>query len=65
MQVTVNGKQMTIPDGCPIVGLLDCLALEGRLAVEVNGAIVPRSEFDGFSLKPNDRIEIVRAIGGG
>ena len=34
-------------------------------AVEINGIIVPSSDFDNFKLTNNDRIEIIAAVGGG
>ena len=36
-----------------------------RLAVEINLDIVPRSQFDSYVLSAGDKVEIVRAIGGG
>jgi sulfur carrier protein len=46
--------------------LVAALDLAGRrLAIEVNGELVPRSEHAGFRLAPGDRVEIVQAIGGG
>ena len=36
-----------------------------KVAVEVNGAIVPRSLHAEHALKDGDRIEIVHALGGG
>lgn len=36
-----------------------------RVAVEVNLEIVPRSTYDAHKLQHGDRVEIVRAIGGG
>lgn len=42
------------------------MALTGkRLAVEINEDIVPRSQHPKFVLNDGDRIEVVRAIGGG
>ena len=47
----------------------DVLQAEGlagrRVAVEVNGAIVPRSRHGEHVLEPGDRVEIVHALGGG
>jgi len=37
----------------------------GRIAVELNGEIVPKSSFQQHLLKDGDKIEIVQAIGGG
>ena len=65
MEITVNGETRQIPPGTTAQGLIEMLGLEGRLAVEVNEEIVPRSSFERHTLEPGDRIEIVKAIGGG
>ncbi|MEN8218385.1 MAG: sulfur carrier protein ThiS [Pseudomonadota bacterium] len=53
-------------DNLNITSLIKQLDLENkRLAVEVNLEIVPRSQFDSFMLSAGERVEIVRAIGGG
>lgn len=64
MQLTLNGKPYTF-DGHTIRELLDTLGVHGRLAVEVNQEIVPKSEHDQFELSDGDVIEVVHAIGGG
>jgi sulfur carrier protein len=38
---------------------------ERRVAVEVNGEIVPRSQHGDHQLKDGDVVEIVHALGGG
>ncbi|MEE9159544.1 MAG: sulfur carrier protein ThiS [Gammaproteobacteria bacterium] len=65
MKIIVNGDRRTVPDQCTIVDLLQKLDISGRLAVEVNEEIVPRSRFEAYFLQSNDRVEIVHAIGGG
>ena len=65
MQVIINGTVMKIPEDYTIIHLIDQLAVKGRFAVEVNEAIVPRSEYANYPLQAGDRIEVVRAIGGG
>jgi sulfur carrier protein len=65
MQVTINGTVMKLPKGYTIIQLIEQLAVKGRFAVEVNEAIVPRSEYVNYPLQAGDRIEVVRAIGGG
>jgi sulfur carrier protein len=42
-----------------------CLEIRGRIAVEVNGELVPRSTHARHVLVDGDRVEIVHAIGGG
>lgn len=64
MQLWVNGKQLDFA-GASVADLIVELALHGRLAVEVNGDIVPRSAHGSTPLNDQDRVEIVHAIGGG
>lgn len=65
MNITVNGEQIPLKDTCNIRVLLARLQITGRLAVEVNGEIVPRSQYAAHRLNDGDRVEVVRAIGGG
>lgn len=66
MQIVVNGKEMQLTEPVSIAQLLQQLELENRrLAVEVNQAIVPRSQHASHQLQTGDKIEIVHAIGGG
>ena len=45
--------------------LQDLGMTKGRIAVELNGHIVPRSQFSSKTISNLDSIEIVQAIGGG
>ena len=66
MRVTLNGETTEVAERLPLAHLLTQLKLgERRLAVELNGAIVPRSQWPKVSLAEGDRLEIVHAIGGG
>lgn len=65
MQIIVNGKERELPEGLTLAGLLEALGARGRFAVEVNGEIVPRGRYATDGLKESDRVEVVRAIGGG
>ena len=35
------------------------------IALELNGEIIPKSEFENLILKENDKAEIVSCVGGG
>jgi sulfur carrier protein len=66
MEITLNGKKQPIADRSTAAQLVASLGLAGqRVAMEVNEEILPRSEYTSYELKPNDKVEIVRAIGGG
>ena len=66
MQLQVNGQTTEFPAGLTARGLLERMALAGkRVALEVNGEIVPRSGHAVHELKDGDKVEIVHAIGGG
>jgi sulfur carrier protein len=66
MRITVNDQPRDLPEGATLAALLEALALGGqRVALEVNGTIVPRSQRDSHALREGDRIEVVTAIGGG
>ena len=66
MEISVNGEQHKIEQDMSLMDLLHALALaEGRIAVEVNGEIVPRSHLATQQINHLDKIEIVQAIGGG
>jgi sulfur carrier protein len=65
--VTVNGVAREMPVGrASLAELIRDMQLEGKkIAVEKNGEIVPRSRYAETRLADGDRLEIVRAVGGG
>ena len=66
MHVTINGNQTELDDDSSLHQLLQQLKIaEGRIAIELNGEIIPRSQFQQQLLSKGDRVEIVQAIGGG
>lgn len=66
MQVLVNNHHHEMEAHCNLQQLLEKLKITGgRIAVELNGEIVPRSSFYQCLLHSGDTIEIVQAIGGG
>lgn len=66
MLIQLNGESHELQSPSSISQLIEQLELtEKRLAVELNGEIIPRSEYGSTPLQPDDRLEIVHAIGGG
>jgi sulfur carrier protein len=66
MQIRLNGECREIDAASTLAALLEQAGLAGRrVAVEVNGSIVPRGRHAEHRLADGDRIEIVHALGGG
>ena len=66
MRLTVNGEVREAPDQATLAGFLASLGIEGgRVAVERNLEIAPRSLWTAIALQEGDRLEIVQFVGGG
>ena len=66
MEIILNGENRQIAESTTAAQLIETLGLVGkRLAMEVNQEIVPRSAYSTHLFQAGDRVEIVRAIGGG
>ena len=66
MQVVINGEPQALIAGSTVATVLTQLNATGqRVAVERNGAIVPRSQHAQTPLHEGDVIEVVIAVGGG
>ena len=66
MRIFLQGEAREVPDGQTVLGLLRSLGLDpGRVAVELDGLILKKSEWPGRSLQPGARLEVVHFVGGG
>ena len=66
MRILYNGEDTTVPEALTVQQLLEHQGIAGRrVAVEVNGEIVPRSRYAEHRLGDGDRVEVVFAVGGG
>lgn len=68
MDIEVNGKTQTAQPGALLTEVLGELSIskdDSGIAVAVNGAVLPRSEWDNTRLEPGTKIEIVHAVAGG
>lgn len=66
IRLTVNGEKLQQVTARNLQELIETLRLtEKHIAVEVNQEIIPRSEHPTTRLREGDRVEIVRAVGGG
>ena len=65
MDIRVNGENRRFDD-CTLSEVIVSMGLDpSRVAVELNGNIIPRAEFDRAELKDGDSLEIVHFVGGG
>lgn len=66
MDIRLNGDALALPAPCTLTELLAAQGLaERRVAVEVNGEIIPRGRHADHLLAEGDVVEIVHALGGG
>jgi len=64
--IMVNGHARPLPGSGTLLEVLEAAGLAGRpVAVEIDGAVVPRSRFADCRLAGGERIEIVTFVGGG
>jgi len=67
MNLKINGNIKSFDDSSMTVeSLVVKLNLLGkRIAIEKNGMIISKSEFQNITLQDGDQLEIVGAVGGG
>ncbi len=65
-QIELNGEPYQVDGDARLQALIERLKLKpGRIAIEINRAIVPRAAWNGVTVRPGDVIEIVNFVGGG
>jgi|TARA_B100001094_G_C18196238_1_gene811285 sulfur carrier protein len=66
IKISLNGSSHLIPEDINITELFSFLELTDKfVAVELNDEIVFRSNWEEVKLNSDDKVEIVKAIGGG
>jgi sulfur carrier protein len=64
--IQLNGESRETPAGTTIIALLAQLGLNsGRVAIEYNLHILPKSKWEQTQIANGDRLEIVQFVGGG
>jgi sulfur carrier protein len=64
--IQLNGEQYTVEGDASLSALLEQLKMRrGRMAVEINQAVIPRAQYDAVRLKPGDTVEVINFVGGG
>jgi len=65
-KIQLNGKKVLIKSNYSIFDLLKKYKLiKKKIAIEVNGTIIPKVNYRKKKLLNNDKIEMVHFIGGG
>ena len=65
-KIQLNGKKVVIKSNYSLFDLLKRYKLNNKkVAIELNGLIIPKFNYKKKNLKDNDKIEIVHFIGGG
>ena len=66
MKARINGKDVELDDPTGLLDYLARLGLDARaVAVELNGEILQRDQYEAAVLHDGDVLEIVRMVGGG
>jgi len=64
--ITLNGERRDVPEGLTVAGLLRHLGVRPeRVAVEVNGEVIPRRRHAEAPVTPGDVLEVATLVGGG
>jgi thiamine biosynthesis protein ThiS len=66
LSIVLNGETFKLNKQVSITELFKVLDLSSKfMAVEINDEIIFRSSWDSYLINENDKVELVRAIGGG
>lgn len=66
LDIELNGAAHAMPPQATLHDLVESLGLAGQaLALAVNRQVVPRARWRETALAAHDRVDVVRAIGGG
>jgi sulfur carrier protein len=67
MEIKINGETRELDGEAALTKVLSGLGVERKnLAIELNGDFVEDdADWDGIIIKPGDKLEIVRFVGGG
>ncbi len=66
MQIILNGQQKNLDKNITLSTLLDSLDLHPDTVVaEINGQIIRPEQYSLLGLKDDDKVELIRFVGGG
>lgn len=66
IEIQLNGKTHRLQKSLNVSQLLNSLMInKKKVAIEINGEVLSKDNYDSYRVKQNDVIEIVTFIGGG
>lgn len=66
IRIFLNGESREIPTATDLERLLDHFSLpKQRVAIELNGKVISRSNWPQTPINKDDRVEVVHFVGGG
>ena len=66
IKITMNGADIEVEAGLTLGQLVDSKGLERKMiAIEYNGEIIPRHDYDDTEVRAGDVLEVVHMVGGG
>jgi len=66
MNLQINGVTKSYAEPLTLASLIASMGLKAdRVAVELNGEIIGRGQWEGIRLSEGDRLEVVHFVGGG
>ena len=66
MELIVNGENKNFPDNSTLQAIIDELKIEEKvMAAAVNMEIVKKDEWSSYTVKENDKLELLQFVGGG
>jgi sulfur carrier protein len=64
--IELNGESRSVEKDYSVHDLIDALSLTNQaLAIAVNREVVPRAQWSAYRFSDGDKVDVVRAIGGG
>lgn len=62
----INGREREVVEGSTVAQIIEAYGLKpATVVVEWNGKVLAREDFDTATPGADDRLEIVRVVGGG
>jgi len=66
IQIRLNGEEKSVRPETSLAELLEILELDStHVAIEVNREIIRKPQWEQFTLREGDSVEIVHFVGGG